>query len=167
LPFSGWVGGCPEDVSKSQTPTFNFLYGPAGESNFSSASFSAQTLESGANFMTSQSLQILVIGGYGVFGGRLIRLLADDEGLTLFVAGRSKSKAEAFCRGVTGQATVLPEFFERLRINGFTRARLCRPRPSAHPYARNAPPRRCRGRSSASPRASGTHLLLPCAGIAQ
>ena len=29
--------------------------------------------------MTSQSLQILVIGGYGVFGGRLIRLLADDE----------------------------------------------------------------------------------------
>jgi len=29
----------------------------------------------------------LVIGGYGVFGGRLVRILADEEGLTLLVAG--------------------------------------------------------------------------------
>jgi short subunit dehydrogenase-like uncharacterized protein len=63
--------------------------------------------------MTGRPLRILVIGGYGVFGGRLIRLLADEEGLTLLVAGRSKSKAEEFCRGITGQATVLPEFFDR------------------------------------------------------
>jgi short-subunit dehydrogenase len=54
------------------------------------------------------SLRVLVIGGYGVFGSRLIRLLADEEGVTLLVAGRSKSKAEAFCRSVTGRAEVLP-----------------------------------------------------------
>jgi hypothetical protein len=63
--------------------------------------------------MTSQSLRILVIGGYGVFGSRLIRLLAGEEGLMLFVAGRSKLKAEAFCREFAGRATVLPEFFDR------------------------------------------------------
>jgi saccharopine dehydrogenase-like NADP-dependent oxidoreductase len=55
----------------------------------------------------------LVIGGYGVFGSRLIRLLADEKDLTLLVAGRSKSKAEAFCRSITGRAKVLPEFIDR------------------------------------------------------
>ena len=54
-----------------------------------------------------------MIGGYGVFGSRLIRLLADEEGLTLLVAGRSKSKAEAFCRSVTGRAEVLPAALDR------------------------------------------------------
>lgn len=54
-----------------------------------------------------------MIGGYGVFGSRLIRLLAEEEGLTLLVAGRSKSKAEAFCRSVTGRAAVLPEAMDR------------------------------------------------------
>jgi hypothetical protein len=63
--------------------------------------------------MTLQSLRILVIGGYGVFGSRLIRLLADVEGLTLLVAGRSKFKAEAFCQSITGRVTLLPEFFDR------------------------------------------------------
>jgi short subunit dehydrogenase-like uncharacterized protein len=63
--------------------------------------------------MKSRSLRILVIGGYGVFGSRLIRLLADEEGLTLLVAGRSKSKAEAFCVDLPGRATLLPEFFDR------------------------------------------------------
>jgi len=63
--------------------------------------------------MASKSLRILIIGGYGVFGGRLTRMLADEEGLTLLVAGRSKAKAEAFCRSVTGRATVLPASFDR------------------------------------------------------
>jgi short subunit dehydrogenase-like uncharacterized protein len=63
--------------------------------------------------MTGRSLRILVIGGYGVFGGRLVRLLADEEGLTLLVAGRSRSKAEAFCRGVFGRATIVPELLDR------------------------------------------------------
>jgi len=59
------------------------------------------------------SLRVLIIGGYGVFGSRLVRLLADEEGLTLLVAGRSKSKAEAFCRSVTGRAEVLPAAMDR------------------------------------------------------
>jgi len=34
-------------------------------------------------------LRILILGGYGTFGGRLARLLADDSRLTLLIAGRS------------------------------------------------------------------------------
>ena len=59
------------------------------------------------------TLRILIIGGYGVFGGRLTRLLVDEPGLTILVAGRSKEKAESFCRTVTGRASVLPECFDR------------------------------------------------------
>jgi hypothetical protein len=63
--------------------------------------------------MAGNQLRILIIGGYGVFGSRLTRLLADEDNLTILVAGRSKAKAEAFCRTVRGQATLLPEFFDR------------------------------------------------------
>lgn len=45
-----------------------------------------------------QQETVLIIGGYGVFGGRLVRLLEDEPGLRLIVAGRSVAKAEAFCR---------------------------------------------------------------------
>jgi uncharacterized protein YbjT (DUF2867 family) len=34
--------------------------------------------------------RILILGGYGTFGGRLAQLLAGEEGLTLVVAGRSR-----------------------------------------------------------------------------
>jgi hypothetical protein len=62
----------------------------------------------------SAGLKILVVGGYGVFGGRLVDLLRDDARLTLFVAGRSLRKAEAFCsrRGDSG-ALLLPTRFDR------------------------------------------------------
>jgi hypothetical protein len=63
--------------------------------------------------MPGKPLRILIIGGYGAFGSRLVRLLADEKDLTLIVAGRSKSKAELFCRDVVGKAVVLPEFFDR------------------------------------------------------
>ncbi|MDQ6628375.1 MAG: DUF4166 domain-containing protein [Pseudomonadota bacterium] len=43
------------------------------------------------------SLRVLVIGGYGVFGGRLIELLEDEPALTLLVAGRSLDRARKFC----------------------------------------------------------------------
>jgi hypothetical protein len=43
-------------------------------------------------------LTVLIIGGYGTFGGRLCDLLADEPRLTLIVAGRSLAKAETFCR---------------------------------------------------------------------
>src|SRR5688500_11664754 len=43
------------------------------------------------------ALRILILGGYGTFGGRLARLPADEERITLIVAGRSMARAEAFC----------------------------------------------------------------------
>ncbi len=41
-------------------------------------------------------MKILILGGYGVFGGRLARLLADDD-LDILIAGRDLAKAQAFC----------------------------------------------------------------------
>jgi hypothetical protein len=40
--------------------------------------------------------RVLVLGGYGGFGGRVARLLAED-GFEVLVGGRSLAKAEAFC----------------------------------------------------------------------
>ena len=42
-------------------------------------------------------MKILIIGGYGVFGGRLAHLLAPDTRLALVIAGRSLDKAQHFC----------------------------------------------------------------------
>jgi len=57
--------------------------------------------------------RILVVGGYGTFGGRLVQLLADETRLTLIVAGRSREKADAFCASLTASATVVPLAFDR------------------------------------------------------
>lgn len=40
-------------------------------------------------------MKILILGGYGTFGGRLAELLAPDTRLTLLIAGRSLIKARA------------------------------------------------------------------------
>ena len=37
------------------------------------------------------AVKVLVIGGYGVFGGRLVQLLEDEPRLNLLVAGRCAS----------------------------------------------------------------------------
>jgi hypothetical protein len=58
-------------------------------------------------------VRILIIGGYGVFGGRLARLLADDDRLTLVVAGRSRDRAQSFCAGLQGRATLTAAQFDR------------------------------------------------------
>ncbi len=58
-------------------------------------------------------MKILIIGGYGTFGGRLAHLLADDERLTLLIAGRSKQKAQAFCEQLPAKTNKLPLFFDR------------------------------------------------------
>ncbi len=55
-------------------------------------------------------MRVLVIGGYGTFGGRLIDLLADEPRLAILVAGRSLGKAQAFCRGRAG---LIPAAFDR------------------------------------------------------
>src|SRR5690606_40802494 len=39
--------------------------------------------------------QVLVIGGYGFFGSRLVERLANQHGLHIVVAGRSADKASA------------------------------------------------------------------------
>lgn len=58
-------------------------------------------------------MRVAVLGGYGVFGGRLARLLADDARLTLVIAGRSQDKAASFCGSHSGAATVEAAVFER------------------------------------------------------
>ena len=57
--------------------------------------------------------RVLILGGYGVFGGRLAQLLADEPGLTLIIAGRSQSAAEAFCAGCKGAACYEPAVVDR------------------------------------------------------
>jgi hypothetical protein len=59
------------------------------------------------------TLRVLILGGYGTFGGRLARLLADEPRLTLIVAGRSLKQAEAFCAAWPARATLMPAVFDR------------------------------------------------------
>lgn len=65
--------------------------------------------------------RVLILGGYGTFGGRLARLLADDARLTLLIAGRSYAAAEDFCAGLRGAANLEPLAFDR---NGYVLAQL-------------------------------------------
>jgi hypothetical protein len=57
--------------------------------------------------------RILIVGGYGVFGGRLAQLLADEDRVTLVIAGRSKDKARSFCAGLRALADVTVAHFDR------------------------------------------------------
>jgi hypothetical protein len=58
-------------------------------------------------------MRILILGGYGTFGGNLARLLARHERLTLLIAGRSPEKARALCKSLTGDAKNEAVFFDR------------------------------------------------------
>ena len=59
-------------------------------------------------------MRLLVVGGYGIFGGRIVQLLENEPRLTLIVAGRSLAKAEAWCKTRTGAAAQLvPARFDR------------------------------------------------------
>lgn len=58
-------------------------------------------------------MKVLILGGYGVFGGRLVQLLAADHRLTIFVAGRSLEKAEAFVQQLEQGADKVPLLFDR------------------------------------------------------
>lgn len=42
-------------------------------------------------------MKILILGGYGVFGGRLVELLSNLPEIELIVCGRSLTKAQAYC----------------------------------------------------------------------
>lgn len=50
--------------------------------------------------MRDQPLRLLIIGGYGTFGGRLAELLCREPRISLVIAGRSKSAALAFCHAL-------------------------------------------------------------------
>lgn len=70
-------------------------------------------------------MKLLILGGYGVFGGRLAQLLADEPRLVLLIAGRSIAKAQAFCADWVGAAQVEPLFADRADLD----AVLARHRP--------------------------------------
>lgn len=61
-------------------------------------------------------MKILILGGYGVFGGRLAELLADLAALELLICGRDERRAAAFCASYAGQATVRPMQLDRADI---------------------------------------------------
>jgi hypothetical protein len=61
-------------------------------------------------------MTILILGGYGVFGGRLARLLADIPQATLLISGRDITKAQQFCAEYVGQASVRPLELDRRDI---------------------------------------------------
>ncbi len=63
--------------------------------------------------MTEKHFRVLIVGGYGVFGGRLVQLLADESRLTLIVAGRSRACAQAFCAATPARATLVAATFDR------------------------------------------------------
>ncbi|MEE4011899.1 DUF4166 domain-containing protein [Roseibium sp. FZY0029] len=67
----------------------------------------------------SSRKRIVILGGYGVFGGKLAEALLRHEHLEVIVAGRSLQKAEAFCRQSGGTAAVLnrtaPDFAAALQ----------------------------------------------------
>jgi hypothetical protein len=65
--------------------------------------------------MGADRLKVLILGGYGTFGGRLAQLLADEDRLTLVIAGRSQAKAAAFCASLQSRATAVPVGFDRDR----------------------------------------------------
>lgn len=67
--------------------------------------------------------RILILGGYGLFGGRIVAALANDPALALIVAGRSRERAAGFVAGlgdpgasieVAALDTTAPEFKDML-----------------------------------------------------
>src|SRR5215813_304551 len=71
-------------------------------------------------------MRVLILGGYGTFGGRLAQLLADEPRLTLLIAGRARDKAEAFCTRLPAAARLEPLAFDR---DGDVAAALAAARP--------------------------------------
>jgi hypothetical protein len=61
-------------------------------------------------------LKILILGGYGVFGGRLAELLSDIAGLELIICGRSLEHAARFCAAYRGKASARPLQSDRAEI---------------------------------------------------
>lgn len=53
--------------------------------------------------------RVVVLGGYGLFGGRMVRTLANEAGLALIVAGRDQARARDFIHALGDtRATLQP-----------------------------------------------------------
>ncbi|MGB3244121.1 MAG: DUF4166 domain-containing protein [Sulfitobacter sp.] len=63
-------------------------------------------------------MKVLILGGYGVFGGRLAELLSDLPGLDLLIRGRNLERATAFSTAYQGEATARPVQLDRRDIAG-------------------------------------------------
>jgi Domain of unknown function (DUF4166)/Saccharopine dehydrogenase NADP binding domain len=63
--------------------------------------------------MSGSTRKILILGGYGVFGGCLAQLLATDARVSLVIAGRSLDKARAFCATLPEGAGRVAAAFDR------------------------------------------------------
>lgn len=62
----------------------------------------------------TDGLTVLIVGGYGIFGGRIVELLESEPRLTLIIAGRSLPRAEAYCdRRHAAAARLIPAVFDR------------------------------------------------------
>jgi Domain of unknown function (DUF4166)/Saccharopine dehydrogenase NADP binding domain len=61
-------------------------------------------------------VKILILGGYGVFGGRLAELLSDLNEIEILICGRNFHQATAFCAAYEGRATVRPLKLDRKDI---------------------------------------------------
>lgn len=61
-------------------------------------------------------MKILIIGGYGTFGLRIARGLADEAGLHITLAGRSLEKAKRACETLSGAAMFHPLKLDREKI---------------------------------------------------
>lgn len=59
-------------------------------------------------------LTVLIVGGYGTFGGRLVHLLQNEPRLRIIVGGRSLARATAYCSTQTNaRALLVPTAFDR------------------------------------------------------
>jgi hypothetical protein len=62
----------------------------------------------------NSGLGVLIVGGYGTFGGRIVELLENEPRLVLFIAGRSLERARAYCKTRDkAKAKLVPTTFDR------------------------------------------------------
>lgn len=61
-------------------------------------------------------MKVLILGGYGVFGGRLAELLSDMPEIELVICGRSLDRAVAFCAKHDGRGRFKPLQLDRIEI---------------------------------------------------
>ena len=59
---------------------------------------------------------MLILGGYGAFGGRLAVLLSDITQLKIVICGRNLARATAFCKSYHGLAQIRPRQLDRRDI---------------------------------------------------